>query len=140
MKIGVQLANHDTPATHALAKRKIIDNVTGYTIFDESTGRPAERIINAVAAGEIDLAVVWGPQAGYFVRQHNGALTMKSISPAVDGDGPDAMPFTFSICIALRRSDTQLRSAINDVIARRQRQIDQILDDFAVPRLPLDKS
>jgi quinoprotein dehydrogenase-associated probable ABC transporter substrate-binding protein len=138
MKIGVQLANGDTPPTHALAKRKIIDNVTGYPVFDESTGKPAEKIINAVAIGEIDVALVWGPQAGYFVRQHNGALTMKVMTPAIDGEGAAAMPFTFSICMALRRPDTKLRDAINEIIPRRQKQIDQILDDFAVPRLPLD--
>lgn len=138
MKIGVQLANHDTPPTHALAKRKLIDNVTGYPLFDESTGKPAEKIVNAVAGGEIDIGLAWGPQVGYFVRQHNGALTMKPITPAVDGEGAAAMPFTYSICIALKRSDKQFQTAINAVISRRQKQINQILDDFAVPRLPME--
>ena len=138
MKIGVQLNGKDTPATHALATRKLIDNVRGFPVFDETEGRPAAKIVAAVANRDIDVALVWGPQAGFFVRQHAGALEMTPVSPQVDGRGPAAMPFAFSICMAVRRPERDLRDRINKVIAARRSDIDRILDQFSVPRLPLD--
>ena len=137
MKIGVQLNGKDTPATHALAARKLIDNVRGFPVFDETEGKPAAKIVAAVADRDIDVALVWGPQAGFFVRQHAGALEMTPVAPQVDGHGRAAMPFAFSICMAVRRPERDLRDRINKVIAARRTDIDRILGEFAVPRLPL---
>ena len=136
MKIGVQLNGKDTPATHALAERKLIQNVQGFPAFDESTARPAEKIVQAVANREVDVALVWGPQAGFFVKRQK--LEMTPITPQVDGQGPGAMPFAFSICMAVRRPERDLRDRINQAIASRRSEIDRILDDYSVPRLPLD--
>jgi len=138
MKIGVQLNGKDTPATHALASRNLIENVQGFPAFDESTGKPAEKIVAAVASGEVDVALVWGPQAGLFVKRQKPRLEMTPITPQVDGQGPGAMPFAFSICIGVRRPERDLRDRINQMIASRRSEIDRILDEYSVPRLPLD--
>lgn len=138
MKIGVQLAGSDTPPTYALAKRNLINNVTGYPVFDESSGKPAEKIIAAVAEGEIDLAIAWGPQAGFFLKRQSVPLKMSNVTPEQDVQGSVAMPFSFSICIAIRRPEAALRDRINTVLAQRRNDIDQILDQFSVPRLPLE--
>jgi mxaJ protein len=138
VKIGVPLTGGDnTPPTHALAKRKIIDNLTGFTAFDETDGKPGERIIAAVAKGDIDVAIAWGPQAGYFAKRQGVELELAPVSPEDDVQGDAKLPFTFEICMALRRPDKMLRSKINTIIAQRRAEIDQILDDFSVPRLPL---
>jgi quinoprotein dehydrogenase-associated probable ABC transporter substrate-binding protein len=138
LKIGVPLTGGDnTPPTHALAKRKIIDNITGFTAFDETEGKPGEKIIAAVASGQIDVAIAWGPQAGYFARRQNVALEVVPLSPEEDSLGEAKMPFTFEICMALRRPDKDLRGRINGIISRRRSEIDRILDDFSVPRLAL---
>ena len=137
-KIGVTLTGGvNTPPTHALAKRKIIDNVTGFSAFDERDGRPGEKIIAAVASGAIDVAIAWGPQAGYFARQQKVELEVVPVSPEEDTLGTVKLPFTFGICMAVRRSDKDLRDRINQIIARRRNAIDRILDDYAVPRLAL---
>jgi mxaJ protein len=139
LKIGVPLTGgYNTPPTHALAKREIVDNVTGYTAFDESDGRPGEKIIAAVASGEIDVAIAWGPQAGYFAKQQSVVLAVTPVAPAVDVIGDAKMAFTFEICMALRRPDKALRGRINEIIGRRRSAIDQILDEYSVPRLPFE--
>jgi mxaJ protein len=139
MKIGVPLTGgSNTPPTHALIKRQIIDNVTGFTAFDESEGRPGEKIIAAVASGDIDVAIAWGPQAGYFAKQQSTELDVVPVSPQEDVLGIAKLPFTFGICMALRRPDKELRGRINQIIAHRRAAIDQILDQFSVPRLPLE--
>jgi len=138
VKVGVTLTGGDnTPPTHALAKRKIIDNLTGFPAFDESDGKPGEKIIAAVASGEIDVAIAWGPQAGYFAKQQSTPLEVVPVSPKEDSQGDVRMPFTFGICMALRRPDKELRTRINEIISRRRAEMDRILDEFSVPRLPL---
>jgi mxaJ protein len=139
VKVGVTLTGGDnTPPTHALAKRKVIDNVTGFTAFDESDGRPGERIIAAVASGEIDVAIAWGPQAGYFAKRQTVELEVAPVSPAEDVIGEAKLPFTFGICMALRRPDKELRGRINEVIAKRREEIDRLLEEYSVPRMPME--
>ena len=68
-RVGVQLVGDDgwnTPPAHALARRGITDNIRGYTLYgDYREPSPPSRIVKAVADGEIDIAVAWGPLAGY---------------------------------------------------------------------------
>src|SRR3954467_10608712 len=70
LKIGVHLIGDDgfnVPPAHALARRGIVANVRGYSIYgDYAEPNPPARLIDAVATGEIDVAVAWGPLAGYF--------------------------------------------------------------------------
>ena len=75
----------NTPPTHALARRGIVDNVRGYLIYgDYRTANPPAAIIDAVAKGDVDVAVVWGPLAGYFAQQRGG-LDITPVEPASDG-------------------------------------------------------
>jgi mxaJ protein len=74
LKLGIPLTGGvNSPPSHALAKRDIIDNVTGFSAFDESEGRPGEKLITSVATGEIDVAIAWGPPAGFFAMELNKA-------------------------------------------------------------------
>lgn len=136
-KVGVPLSGgYNTPPTYALMKRKLIDNVTGFPVFDESDGRPGEKIVAAVASKEIDVAIAWGPSAGYFARRQTVPLEVVPVSPLEDKLGDVSMTFAFDICMAMRRPDKVLKQKVNEVISRRRADIDQILDSFAVPRLP----
>jgi mxaJ protein len=88
VKIGLPLVGEDgssTPPGHALAKRGIIDNVQGYMIYGDYRDRhPASEIMKAVASGEIDVAVVWGPMAGYFAAREDVPLRLKLVEPRID--------------------------------------------------------
>ena len=91
-KVGVHLIGDDgfnTPPAHALSRRGIVENVRGYSIYgDYAKPNPPARIVEAVASGEIDVAVVWGPLAGYFAPRQNGAAA----SRAGDAAGRRAAP------------------------------------------------
>jgi mxaJ protein len=136
LKIGVQLIGSDgvnTPPAHALANRGIIDNVVGYTVYgDYGQESPPGRIVEAVARGEIDVALVWGPVGGYFARRAKVPLTVAPVSPAADPH----LPFTFSIAIGLRKGDKDLRNEVNEILVRKKPEIEAILDQYGVPRLP----
>jgi quinoprotein dehydrogenase-associated probable ABC transporter substrate-binding protein len=136
LKIGVQMIGNDhvnSPPAHALAKRGIIDNVTGYTVYgDYRSQSPGRDIVDAVAHGDVDLAVVWGPQAGYFARHEPVPLDIVPVSPQID---LPFLPFVFDISMGVRRGDTALREQLDREIERRHDDIERILDRYGVPRV-----
>jgi mxaJ protein len=135
LKIGVQMIGNDetnTPPAHALAHRGIVDNVVGYTLYgDYRDPNPPARIVDAVVKGEIDVAVVWGPLAGYFAKQASVPLEVVPVSPAAD----PSLPFTFSIAMGVRKGDKPLHDEIDAILQRKHKEIDAILDDYGVPRV-----
>jgi mxaJ protein len=138
LKIGIQvLGDADegsgTPVGFALARRGLQANVVGYTVYgDYRQPNPPARIIDAVAAGEVDVAVVWGPLAGYFARKSAVPLEVVPVSPAVE---PPGLPFAFDISVGVRKGDAPLKDELNGVLARRRAEIEKILDDYGVPRV-----
>lgn len=136
LKIGVQMIGNDhvnSPPAHALAARGIIQNVAGYTVYgDYRRQQPGRDIVDAVARGEVDIAVVWGPQAGFFARQQNVALDITPVSPQID---LPFLPFVFDISMGVRRGDVALREQLDQVIERRHDDIERILDRYGVPRV-----
>lgn len=141
LKIGVQLVGDDnvnTPPAHALARRNIIDNVTGYTVYgDYREGNPPAKIIEAVAKGEIDVAVVWGPLGGYFASRQSVPLEVVPVSQQLD---PPALSLAFDIGMGVKKKDTALRDRINAILAARRPEIEKVLDSYGVPRVPADDS
>jgi mxaJ protein len=134
--IGVQLIGDDganTPPAHALARRGHLDNVRGYTVYgDYGQPSPPARIVDAVAAGDIDIAAVWGPLAGYFATREKVPLTLTPLRPQLDGP---RLPMTFDISMGVRRDDVALALELDEALARRRAEIDAILDSYGVPRI-----
>ena len=92
LKIGVHLLGDDytnPPPVHELAKRGVVDNVVGFSTF-YSAENPPSAIIDAVANGTIDVAIVWGPIAGYFAQRQRVPLELVPI-PSGKGDLPFAV-------------------------------------------------
>jgi quinoprotein dehydrogenase-associated probable ABC transporter substrate-binding protein len=131
-RIGVQLIGDDgamTPPGYALAIRGMIDNVVGYPIYGE---RPqAERMIDAVSTGELDVALVWGPQAAHYAGRARVPLVLV---PAYAPPELEKMPFEFPISIGVRRSDVARARALEEVLARRRSDIDAVLRVYGIPR------
>jgi mxaJ protein len=136
IKIGVQMVGDDfanTPPAHALASRKIIRNVVGYSLYgDYSQENPPAKIMRAVIAGEIDAAVVWGPLAGYIAKQQHEPLELVPVSPP--GDLP-TLPFTYDISMAVRPGDGALKEELEEILKARRAEIESILDEYGVIRL-----
>lgn len=138
LRIGVQLVGDDganPPAAHALARRGITGNLVGYTVYgDYSEPSPPARIVQAVADGDVDVAIVWGPLAGYFATRESRPLALAPVEPQVD---QPFLPFAFDISMGVRRGDEALRDRLEDVLRRRRADIDRILADYGVPRADL---
>jgi len=120
----------------ALRKLKI-ENVRGYTVYgDYAQPNPPARIIDAVAIGDVDVAVAWGPLAGYFARRERVPLAVVPVSPQID---LPFLPFVFDISMGLRRGDDALRQQLEDFLERRRPEIEKILDEYGVPRVGRDE-
>jgi len=137
VKVGVQLVGDDganTPPAHALTARGVIDNVRGYTLYgDYKEPNPPARIVEAVARGEVDVAVAWGPLAGYFAGRQRVPLEVVPVSPQFD---LPFLPFVYDISMGVRRGDEGRRLQLDDFLVRRRDEIERILDDYGVPRAP----
>jgi mxaJ protein len=86
--------------------------------------------VDAVAKGEVDVAIIWGPFAGYFGPREPVPLTITPVAPAFD---PPAVPFTFEISMGVRKADAELRSELDWVLDRRQAEIERVLREYGVP-------
>jgi mxaJ protein len=139
LKIGVQLIGDDfsnTPPAHALSKRGLIDNVRGFMVYgDYAKPDPQAAIVEAVASGEIDVAFVWGPVAGYFAPRQ--PVPLKVVPLAAPFDGPQ-LPMVFDVSLGTKKENRQLRAEIEEVLARRSGDVRALLASYGLPRAEED--
>jgi mxaJ protein len=134
--IGVQLVGDDganTPPAHALAARGHVANVRGFPVYgDHGVPAPLSAPVDAVVDGRVDVAVVWGPIAGYFARHAARPLVLQPIEPWLDGP---QRPMVFDISMAVRKEDLALRRALDAALERHRGEVEALLDEYGVPRI-----
>jgi mxaJ protein len=136
LKIGVNLLNSDaenTPPAMALSRYGVVGNLVGFSTFYTDTERP-EDIIDAVAKKDIDVAIVWGPLAGYFAKQAPAPL---QVVPLPERDSLSDFPFQYNIGMAVRRRDRTLRDSLQSFVERKGPEIRAILKEYGVPVFPI---
>jgi mxaJ protein len=135
LRIGVQVVGDDganSPPAHALSRRGMVENLVGYSVYgDYHVESPPSQIVSAVARGEVDIAAVWGPLAGYYAARQQPPLAIVPVQPQREG----ALPQVFDISMAARRGDAARVAMLNRFIERRRADIDRILDEYHVPRV-----
>ena len=125
-RIGVQIVGDDyAPPAIVLARRGLAPNVAG----------PPARIINGVVRGDIDVAIVWGPFAGYLAKREQVPLEVTPVTPAMVA----GMPFTYDISAAVRKQDTRLKAEIDRALTRECETIQSILTTYGIPQVPEEK-
>jgi mxaJ protein len=136
LRIGVHIIGDDyasTPPAEALGRRQIVRNIVGFSIYgDYSQESPPSKIMNAVERGDIDVAIVWGPLAGYYAKRSTVPLQVTPVLPQID---PPSLPFVYEIAVGVRRGESAYRDKIQSVLERRKPEIDRVLDEYGVPRV-----
>lgn len=134
LRVGVQLVGDDganTPPAHALARRGVVTNVRGYTLYgDYAAPNPPAAIVEAVDRGDIDVALVWGPLAGYFARQARHPLRLAPVTPWLDGP---QWPMVFEISMGVRKEDAALRADLDRVLEDHRGDVRRLLVSYGVP-------
>jgi mxaJ protein len=138
LRIGVHVVGDDyasLPPLQALGRRGLVRNVSGYSLYGNyAESDPPARLVDAVATGDVDVAIVWGPLGGYFAAQQNGLLQVTQMARDTDGPG---LPFSYDISMGVRKGDHLLRETLQNVIDRHQAEIDRILRAYRIPLKPL---
>ena len=134
-RIGVTLLPSDEqlPPTMALSHYGVVGNLRGYHGWYNDDDRP-EDIVNAVANDSVDVAIAWGPLAGYFAKQSKVPL---KITPLGERDSLAEVPFRYDIAMAVRRRDKELRDSLEKTLKKKAPEIQAILKEYGIPMFPV---
>jgi mxaJ protein len=130
LRIGVALVGDDlaaTPPAQALALRGLTENVTGFPMFGENS--VAQRMTAALRDDAIDVAVLWGAQAGYFARRGTPQLEVTPIA------AKKGVTSTFDIAMGVRRDDRELGDEVAQALVELKPRIEAVLDSYGVARV-----
>lgn len=133
LKIGVYT---NTPVEESLARRGLLDNLTSYSLFFDPIGdrdRPV-KLLDDLIAGTVDVAMPWGPLAGYYAKKLNAPI---EIVPLQDEPG---VPLSFGISMGVKKGNRELKSQLEASIDRRQADIHSILEEYGVPLMAAHES
>jgi mxaJ protein len=134
LRVGVQIIGDDyanSPPAEAMGRRGLVERVVGFPVYgDYGHPDPLAPIVNAVSRGTVDVAVVWGPTAGWFAKSSPVPLSIVPIAAASEAGG---LKFAFDVGMGVRRGDDQLRRRLDDVIRTHRPQIAAILRRYGVP-------
>jgi quinoprotein dehydrogenase-associated probable ABC transporter substrate-binding protein len=84
--------------------------------------------VEQVVNGELDIAAVWGPFAGWVKQTQHVPLVLKPTN-MMDDD----VPMEFSVAIGVRKYDAVMKYAIEDAMDASKQEIAKILADYGVP-------
>jgi len=118
-----------TPPATNMAMNGLMGKARPYPLMvDTRLGTSAEAMIKDLMDDQIDVAVLWGPLAGYYAKQQNPPLT---VVPLLKEKGGSRM--MFRITMGVRPSDQEWKRQLNKLIQENQADIDKILTDYGIP-------
>ena len=141
LKIGLHAIGNDgsnSPPAVALGRHGLANNIVGFSIWGEASEKnPQGRIVNAVAEGKIDAAIVWGPFAGFFAKKYGDALVLTAAP--VDAGMP-TMLFAYDISMGVRKGETEQATKLEKSIERQRGKIEKILLAYHIPVIDADNN
>jgi mxaJ protein len=120
-----------SPVTEWLLQHGLAEQVEWYqSQTGDAEQYPGEIVEKDLASGKIDVALAWGPIAGYFAKN---ARTVPIVAfPLKSRPG---MKLDFEIAMAVRHADKDFRQRIDSLIAADRAKIHAILEQYGVPLL-----
>ncbi|MFW5451843.1 MAG: hypothetical protein ACKE9I_09600 [Methylophagaceae bacterium] len=114
-------------ATAKLLELGLADQIEYFQMMTGDARVNAGRIVSeALASGEVDVVVLWGPIAGYYASQSDVAMKVVPLNELGDR-------FVFSFAMGTRRQDKNWRLLLNDIIAKRKDDITAIISEYNLP-------
>lgn len=131
LRIGVPGgARRTTPPAIALMRRGHMGQLVHFGASG-TAGETETAIVDALEAGGIDLAILWGPMAGHLARD---GLSAVPVSPEID---IPFLPMFAALTVGVRPKDEALRDSIDHALAHRWDDVQAVLAEANVPLLYL---
>jgi quinoprotein dehydrogenase-associated probable ABC transporter substrate-binding protein/PQQ-dependent catabolism-associated CXXCW motif protein len=120
-----------TPPLDVLAREGLLDHLVPYKLtVDTRIESPARDMVEDLAAGEIDVGLLWGPMGGYWAQKQDVPIRIMPLESEAEGERLD-----FRITMGLRRGEPGWEKTLNTFLAEHQAEIQDILLDYGVPLL-----
>ncbi|WKJ91976.1 methanol oxidation system protein MoxJ [Methylomonas montana] len=94
-----------------------------------------DKLVNEVATGKAEIAVLWGPAAARYVKASATPLTMTVIPDNNQRADGEKVGFHYSTSIGVRNGDTALLAQLNKIIKDQQSEIAELLEADGIPLL-----
>jgi quinoprotein dehydrogenase-associated probable ABC transporter substrate-binding protein len=124
-----------SPGTDWLLRNDLLERAVMYAPQSgDPAENPAHTIERDLADGKIDLAIVWGPIAGFLVRNHAEFPAWRAVPFAQDRD----IKFDYEISMGVRFGEKEWKDTLDQWIAGNEQTVRGILAGFLVPLLDAD--
>lgn len=120
-----------TPPADLLARQGLLDQAHPYPLWvDTRFDNPGRDMFEDLAAGEIDVALAWGPIAGYWASRQSAPISLVPLRSDRPGGRLD-----FRISMGIRPNEPNWKLELNGLIRELQPEITTILERYGVPLL-----
>ncbi len=130
-KIGVV---GQTPPSRPLNDKGLLGNSRPYRLMRD-LNLPPSFIVDDLVKGEIDVAILWGPIAGYYAKQAKEELVVVP-APEYEKENVHGKE-QWNISVGVRKKEKDRLVMIEASLERNKAQIEKILDDYGIPHIPI---
>jgi quinoprotein dehydrogenase-associated probable ABC transporter substrate-binding protein len=124
------------PGTTWLQQSGLLDQGVPYqSMSGDEHSNIAMQIQQDLKAKKIDMAILWGPIAGYIMSQ-----SPKNSFNVIPMKSSTKLKFDFPMSMGVRKSDKDRKQVLDKLIAKNQKEIQRIIEGYNIPLLPIQKS
>jgi quinoprotein dehydrogenase-associated probable ABC transporter substrate-binding protein len=121
-----------TPPATYLAMNGLLGQIKSYRLgVDTRYDSPAHDMMDDLDKGEIDVALLWGPLAGFYASKAKNPTTVVPLLK----EGTSGPRMAYRIVMGVRHSDQNWKRDLNRLIVENQDEIEKILLSYGVPLL-----
>jgi quinoprotein dehydrogenase-associated probable ABC transporter substrate-binding protein len=107
-------------------------------VYSPQSGDPAENPAHTIerdlADDKIDVAILWGPMAGFLVGKHSDAPAWRAVPFVPEHD----IRFDYEISMGVRFGEKEWKDTLDQWIASHDQSVRSILADYRVPLVDAD--
>ena len=119
-----------TPPVGLLLEKGLLEQVAPYhLVVDTRVDSPAQQIVKDILSGKLDVAVLWGPLAGYLSKRYSGKLKVTPLT----ADHSERHRMIYSTTMGVRFGEIKWKRQLNRFLRRNQEKIRALLTAYNVP-------
>ncbi len=135
----------DSPGKTMLLQINRFDDMFDYsselTNFESTRNKyihvAPKRIVDDVENKTLHLAMLWGPEAGRYVRDAKTPLRMQIIDDNAKKSNGEKVPMHYKVYMGVRKDDVALKQQLDEVLKSKHKEIETVLTKEGIPLVPL---